>query len=343
MGQAGLGQPRRTIQPLAVTLATACLVVAPACTDFGTSDSDLGHFAQVGEIRVEVETGLPPDEDGQLQQSLTWESTGAWTLQERISYRGHEGDVTTRRSRGDPSPLAAHYQTLIRQLNEVRGLQLFIDDLPQDLEPDCGRGDTQFTLTLVDEAVGDSARWERCADGPLFTVRSGEAGPDPTASRVITAAQLTRDFTLGDSERSVYEGSHPFATLDRGEDSPAEAPAPQAFLGEAGAGAPPEWDAFWSEHAEGEEIPVDVDWDREMVILAAVGARQEAGDSVVVRRILSVDQEDRVEVFKRIPGDFCSPAARSHYPYHIVVAPRSADRVAFADIQEERVPCGVFP
>lgn len=325
-------------------LASAPLLLGlPGCNDTGTPSAPPDHFAQVGEIRVTVETSLPPNEDGGLEQSFVWDSNGAWKLEERLSYRGQEGDVTVRRSRGDPSPMASHYQTLIRQLNEVRGLQLFISDLPQDLEPDCGRGQSRFTVTLRDEIQQDSARWERCAEGSLFSVRSADAGPDPAASRVITAAQLARDFTLGDDGRSVYEGSHPFATLDRGADSPAQREQPAAFLGD-GTGAPPEeWESFWENHADGADLPLDVDWDREVVILAAIGQRIEAGDSVVVRRILSVDQEDRVELVTRIPGDFCSPAFQNHHPYHIVVAPRSSDRVSFAEIQEERIPCGVFP
>lgn len=341
MGHIRVRYGGRRSRPWAL-VGVAVLMVTLGCQDDGTAPSN-GHFAAVGAIHVEVETDLPPEDRGHLHQSFSWESSGAWRLDETIGYRGRDGDVTTRRSRGDPSPLASHYQTLIRQLNEVRGLQLFIDDLPAELEPECGRGRSRYTLTLHDHATGDSIRWKRCADAPLFTVRSAEAGPDPAASRVVTAAQLARDFTLGDGSRSVYEGSHPFGTLDRGDDSPAQREEPVAFLAGNDGDPPQEWETFWDEHADGAPLPLEVDWDREMVVLAAVGRRIEAGDSVVVRRILSLHQEDRVEVFKRVPGDFCAPASRNHYPYHVVVAPRSADHVTFADVQEERVPCGVFP
>jgi len=77
-----------------------------------------------------------------------------------------------------------------------------------------------------------------------------------------------------------------------------------------------------------------------MVILAAVGRRLEAGDSVKVRRVLPIDQGTRIEIVERVPGDFCSPAAREGYPFHLVVAPRAQAPIQFADPIVERVPCG---
>jgi hypothetical protein len=77
-----------------------------------------------------------------------------------------------------------------------------------------------------------------------------------------------------------------------------------------------------------------------MAVVAAIGLRTEAGDSVEVRRILQVTDETQISLFERVPGDFCSPAAREHYPIHVVVAPRTLQPTSFGDLVQERVPCG---
>ena len=99
------------------------------------------------------------------------------------------------------------------------------------------------------------------------------------------------------------------------------------------------WSAFWLEHSGGTEPP-EVDFESEMVIVAAVGQRHEAGDSVEVRRILPVLNGTLTHLFERVPGDFCSPVARTHYPFHIVVSPRTPSPIRFADVGVEFVPCG---
>jgi len=77
-----------------------------------------------------------------------------------------------------------------------------------------------------------------------------------------------------------------------------------------------------------------------MALVAAVGMRTEAGDSVEVRRVLQTGEGTQVSLFERIPGDFCSPASRDHYPVHIIVAPRTLLPIAFSEVVQERVPCG---
>jgi hypothetical protein len=100
-----------------------------------------------------------------------------------------------------------------------------------------------------------------------------------------------------------------------------------------------DWQSFWRSHSSAQEPPA-VDFAAEMVIVGVVGPREEAGDSVEVRRILQVDLGTLTELYERVPGDFCSPAARTHVPYHIVVAPRTPLPIRFADVRVELVPCG---
>jgi hypothetical protein len=154
---------------------------------------------------------------------------------------------------------------------------------------------------------------------------------------------LVRDFTQGANFQSAYLGSVPFGTLDRGEDSGARLQEPTKFLSvpEGNPNPPTGWLAFWYAHRGGTstETP-DVDWAKEMVLVAAVGVRGEAGDSIEIRRILQTGEGTQISLFERVPGDFCSPAARDHYPVHIVVAPRTLLPISFSDVVTERVPCG---
>jgi hypothetical protein len=208
---------------------------------------------------------------------------------------------------------------------------------------ECPPGDTKVSLTIWDKTRNEQVTWVRCSEGSLATLNTSEAGPDADAVRVIQAAILVRYFSLGPGFVSAYSGSVPFGTLDRGEDSSALPGEPRAFFSgvEGSLDTPQGWVDFWRAHVGNPAAqPPAVDWANEMVFVAAVGRRQEAGDSVEIRRVLQTGDGTVVTLFERIPGDFCSPAARDHYPIHIVVAPRTLLPVQFSDFVTERVPCG---
>jgi hypothetical protein len=141
---------------------------------------------------------------------------------------------------------------------------------------------------------------------------------------------------------STYRGTYPFASLEQGENSPAERPSPQVFIA-SGAEPPQSFVDFWAEHAGPAAALPRVSWQTEMVLLVAVGERDEAGVQVRIRRILSLGAGGtRVEVTERVPGDFCSPASRETYPYQIAVIPSGGVTlpVQFTAPQLERIPCG---
>jgi hypothetical protein len=310
--------------------------------DTGTPPLDSLRFGQLGEVKVGVVAPLVfGDGMGELQQVLTWGNSGAWVLREIISYRGLVGDETVKRNEGDPVAYASAYASLITQLNETEGVELFsIPPLPLLT---CAPGRTRVTVTIWDEVREEEASWIRCAAGTLGTLQTSEAGPDLEAGRVIQAAILQRDFTQGVNFASAYVGSVPFGTLDRGEESGAGLQEPKAFFSvpEGNPNVPSDWLAFWLSHngTRPPSIP-HVDWAREMVLVAAVGVRSEAGDSVEVRRVIQTGEATQVVLFERVPGNFCSPAARDHRPFHIVVAPRTLLPIRFGDVVIERVPCG---
>ena len=328
-----------------VVSALLAITAVPAC-DGDTILIPAAPFGQLGEVQVEVRSVLPGEaRNGHLTEILIWASNGPWLLTERVSYEGNLGAETLRSSKLNPGELAQEYGSLIQQLSETQGLRLFGGAVPQELDPECGGSlpATQVVFTIRDDRRDEVATWTRCAEGTLFTFEPGSAAPDPGASRVVTAGQLARFFTLGESSASTYSGTIPFAALQQGDDSGAREEAPRAFASGDGE-VPEDFARFWEDHAGPTASLPRVDWGSELVLLVAVGLRREAGDVVRVRRILPLGQANgtRVEVIERVPGDFCSPASVSLYPFQIVILPADDVHVPieFTQPQLERIPCG---
>ncbi|HSR42495.1 MAG TPA: hypothetical protein VLL48_09990 [Longimicrobiales bacterium] len=320
-------------------LAVPALLTAGSVAGCGT-DGGMGpeglRFGQIGEVQLQVVTPLYVGR-GTLEQNLVWSSDGPYRLEEAISYEGEEGDHTVFRVRTNPESLAREYAVWIAQIHEAAGLQLFVDELDPDLDPDCsGELRTRLTLRIRDEARGETIAWTRCVSGSLGYV-STRAGPGASASRVANAARFLKSSTLGDAFVSIYDASLPFATVDRGEDSGMTQTVPRAITG------PEAWEAFWFDHTDGDGETPPVDFDKDVILVGAVGVRQEAGDSVEIRRVLAVADRTIVALVERLPGNFCSPAERSHVPFHIVRTPRAVLPlpVEFPEPTVETVPCGI--
>lgn len=336
-GRSGSGRgPTGLLLPL---VALLLLPLLPACGEDGTSPGTL-RFGQDGEVRIEVSTPIGSVAgDGRLEERITWHHTGRWRLVERISYRGSVGDSTVTESRGDPAAFASSYASLVTLVNESRGIRLFVDELEPDLDPECGSGRSRVTFRIRDAGRDETVEWIRCSTGSLAQLTTRGAGPDPAAGRVIQATMLARDFVLSEQYRSTYAGTVPFGTLARRERSSGGVPQPRVFLSFDDE-APAAWDDFWRRHVGG-AAPLDVRWDEEMVIVASVGSVERAGHEVELRRILSVEGGTQLEVFERVPGDFCSPASGEFSPFHVAVAPRTTEPVRFQEVRREEFSCGL--
>ena len=314
-----------------------CLLMAVAagtsCADDGTQPDDL-RFGQIGRVLIEVSAPLGTGV-GELQQTLSWRSDGPWESAERISYRGSLGDETVARSSDDPGRLARSYASWIALVNDDTPVKLFLGaDLNADLDPTCEQDQSRITVRIVDGQSADSTSWTRCAGGSLGSLTSERAGPDPTAGRVVQAIQLVRDYTVGTNFVSAYFGSLPFATLDRGEQSNAPMSVPRVIEDAQ------TWADFWNEHIGAPSAAPAVDFATELVLVAAVGTRPEAGDSVEVRAVLPVGFGTQVTLWERRSGNFCTPAARSHALFHVVLAPQVPRPIFFAVGDVDKVPCG---
>lgn len=326
--------PGRSAGRRALVVAAATLV-AGACDD-GTGPGDGLRFGARGEVRVELVSPKLQGE-GELRQTVTWTSSGAWRLTETLSYRGTIGERQDTTSIGDGSQHALDYARWVTLVNDAtQGIQLVgYEPLDENLEPECGAFRTRVTVAITDEVHETTRDWTRCAETGLENLDPRGSGPDPAAGRVVQAAQLVRDLTVGAARpfQSSYAGSLPFATLLRGGDLTEEVPD-GGVIRDADT-----WETFWrSVDGSGTTAP-DVDFDTQLVLVGVLGQREEAGDSLEVRRVLPVEFGTRVELVERIAGDFCSPAELRHTPFHVVVAPAVPDPVRFTRLPVERVAC----
>lgn len=321
--------------PLTVLSAAVALALgAAACDNDGGIGPDQLVFGQVGSMEIRLEVPLGLQATGRLVQELHWSSKGTWFRADSISYHGVLGGTSTRANTEDASQSALAYDGLIRQLNEKESVRLFTPDpdLSPDSIPESCEEQSRITFTIRDDVRDQTVSWVRCVEGTLDDLKTEGAGPKPAAARVAQAAILARGATIGDSVGAFF-GSVPFGTLDRGDRSESRLTAPAVYIDAAG------FHAFWANHAPGTAPPA-VDFTTDMVVVGLVGVRHEAGDFVEVRRILQVALGTVLEIVERVPGNFCSPAARTRVPYHVVVAPRTPVPHQFATIKVEYPPCG---
>lgn len=315
---------------LAVLVA---LVGQGACGDDAGTPPESLRFGQIGRVDVVLSTPIGSG-NGKLEQRVSWGSSGEWSLQESISYGSLLGDDWFENDLTDLGTSAASYYDAIIRWNSGPGEELLVvDDLPSGRDPECGTGDTRVTFSIHDEAKKLDRTWVRCGDGSLGTIDPASGRPDAGAARVLQAVQTVRRATVGDQFRSRYAGSLPFGTLDRGEVSGSTLTSPTTFTNFD------PWQTFWAQHAGVRPIP-PVDFDSMMVVVAMVGTRGEAGDSVSVRRILRVDGGAIIEYVERVPGNFCSPAGRTLTPFHVVVVPRTPGPFQYRELPREEISCG---
>ena len=324
-----------------ISLTISCVLLS-GC---GSVDPDGGllPFGQSGRILVTVQTpihlGL-----GWLKQEIDWGSDGAWMAKEEIGYKGVVGEQDQRRNPGLPLQYASNYNRVIQALNDDPNFQLA--DVPKLELTECGGDKSQVTLRILDSSSGENKVWVRCASGTLATLITAGSGPDVEAAKVIQFVQMVRTQTVGTGFRWAYLGSLPFATVEKGTETGWQVDEPINFVFRAPDGGGTSetqaaWVDFWNAHRLGENtIPPGVDWATEMALAGFLGVREEVGDSVEIRGVITVAAGTKVEWFERLPGDFCVPARRIVRPFHIVVAPRAPAPVQFTDVRADPVPCG---
>ena len=322
-------------------LAVACFAALALTACESTDPGGSTRFGQTGEISVAVDKPLHLGL-GRLHQQVDWESGGRWSIHEEISYRNASGDQDLRLNPGLPTHYAGSYASVVQYLNDNPAVKLIGVDELADTECDTDR--TRVTVMIADANREERRTWTRCTYGTLSSLTATGSGPDVDAARVIEVAIRVRDVTVGNAFRSAYLGSLPFSTIEKGtqtgwaQDSSVVFRAPDE-------GPPDEtqaaWGSFWNAHRSTSAArPPAVDWEREMVLAGMIGVRHEVGDSAEVRRVITGAEGTRVDLYERIPGDFCAPAERTVRPFHIVVVPKAPAPVFFGVLKQEWVPCG---
>ena len=180
-------------------------ILGVACDGGGPIDPGTLRFGQVGGIKLTVVAPLALGL-GEMEQILTWTSDGRWGVEEEVRYKGIVGDASTQRLEGSSDALANTYAQWITDANDNPGLKLFVDGLDPDLDPSCAVIHSRVTLEISDTPSGQSESWTRCVPGFLQSLTPFGALPDPGAPRVANLARLARDYTVGESFESAYEG-----------------------------------------------------------------------------------------------------------------------------------------
>ena len=327
---------------LTVSLTGICVAIS-GC---GTTEPNGGplRFGQSGEVRVTVDAPLYL-ERGWLKQEIAWSSDGAWQIYEEIGYEGAIGEQDRRPNPGLPLIFAGDYATLIQSLNDDERQNLVgFSELDLVKDPECGAGTSRVAVRISDSRQRQTQEWVRCASGTLATLTTQGSGPDVAAARVVQAAITVRNYTVGEDFRSVYVGSLPFATIDKGTETEWKDDEPIVFRapdGEGYAEIDAAWTDFWGGHTGSvTATPPAIDWEQEMALVGMIGEREEVGDSAEIRGVVSVADGTKIELVERVPGDFCAPARQIVRPFHIVVAPRAVAPVRFTEVKRDRVPCG---
>ena len=309
-----------------------------ACDPTGPGPGLL-RFGSDGQVRVTVEVPLQGG-IGWMQQVLTWNSDGAWNLFEEIGYDSLVGDETVFPNPGLPYLYAANYSSLLQLAIDNDGTKLV--DLAQ-IDPECGIGRSRVSILIRDNGRDQEKEWSRCAANAnaLGNLSTEGFEPDDGTARVIQIALRARDLSLGeDFDEYAYAGSLPFATIERGTQSGIEFGEGLLFRSPDGE-EPEEWIRFWEAHTGGNRARPQIDWARDMVAVAAIGWRDEAGYSVEVRRVLRIGGQQvtgtKIEAVEQVPGDYCTPPVRDIWPYHIVVTPRGP--LGSFSLRAEKIPC----
>src|SRR5690606_12092701 len=145
---------------------------------------------------------------------------------EAITYDDRVGAEVTRQ-RGTH---AEFYAVWITQVHSEPGFRLFGPEPDTTVDPACALDRARLSLTVRDAVREEERRWIRCVAGPLASLVTLGAEPaDKQAAYVAQAAIQLRDYSISSGSASAFQGSWPFGTLLRGEDTPVALDAPRAI------------------------------------------------------------------------------------------------------------------
>lgn len=177
-------------------------------------------------------------------------------------------------------------------------------------------------------------------------MHTNPAGPRPL-SRTAAALFLLLAAACGGGDERVDESPLPDGVSAVAADARIAMPAAQlpacqpastrkVFRMEA------EWNGFWEYTFPPEcprpQLPAGFDWSREMIVLAAMGRRESAADSIQVRGSGVVGDSVLVVLRRTTRQDGCTENKVRVWPRDMVRLPADARPVRFVE-EQRRLPC----
>jgi hypothetical protein len=95
------------------------------------------------------------------------------------------------------------------------------------------------------------------------------------------------------------------------------------------------WRAVWSNHTPVPALPA-IDFEREMVVVAALGSRRSGGYGILVDGATRTADGAEVSILKQVPGAGCGNTAAITTPVDIARLPRVQGAVRFRERTEVR-------
>ena len=241
---------------------------------------DAIRFGQVGEIDIVLETPIGPGRRQRSSSGYVWASTGEWAIQEAISYGDADRRRTFRARREDVDRSAGRYgrrdhasqrqsrrEPLRRRAGAGPESGLRIRDARASSSP-------STTSSARRTATGSGVRRR------LAGLRSILRRPSPEGLGAGRAGGPVRSPGYRGGRRAGSSARTMPAACRSGRSTGARRPVRRWTLPRSSPNSR-SGRTFWAQHAGLRPIP-PVDFDKEMVVVAMVGQREEAGDSVEV-------------------------------------------------------------
>jgi hypothetical protein len=172
--------------------------------------------------------------------------------------------------------------------------------------------------------------------------------PRRTPARLLAAAALLLLAACGGggdeetAKSSLPEGISPLAAGARMAMPAAERPACQPASTRKVFRMEAEWNGFWQYgFAEGcprPALPAGFDWSKEMIILAAMGRRESAADSIQVKGSGVVGDSVLVVLRRTTRQDGCTEPTGRVWPRDLVRIPADTLPVRFVE-EQRKLPC----
>jgi hypothetical protein len=100
-----------------------------------------------------------------------------------------------------------------------------------------------------------------------------------------------------------------------------------------------DWEKLWAEHAaniRGNSKMPEVDWAKEMVIVAAMGRQRTGGYAIEITRVCPTAHRLQIFVKKKTPPPGAIVTQALTAPFHMVAVPKNDLKAEFVELKEDK-------